>query len=243
LPRIDTISPAQGPVGNTLGVTISGQGFGTNPTKLTVQTGNGITTTVSSAQDNQIGASFAIALNAAGGGYLVFVRVTASDGTTQDSNAVSFYVQIPTYLNLSLGTKVTYNGTNMIECNGQNDGPRWGYSRCATFTLMDQTGTTAITTGSFTATESVPTVSSNPPGLTAKTGGGPLTNGTFQDFWAFVATSSPPPQPGEYLKARQSLTVKDNNASLTYSNIRINCLDFEYNDISVTDITNSGSCQ
>jgi IPT/TIG domain len=242
-PRIDTISPAQGPVGNTLGVTISGQGFGTNPTKLTVQTGNGITTTVSSAQDNQIGASFAIALNAAGGGYLVFVRVIASDGTTQDSNAVSFYVQIPTYLNLSLGTKVTYNGTDMIECNGQNDGPRWGYSRCATFTLMDQTGTTAITTGSFTATESVPTVSSNPPGLTAKTGGGPLTNGTFQDFWAFVATSSPPPQPGEYLKARQSLTVKDNNASLTYSNVRINCLDFEYNDISVTDITNSGSCQ
>ncbi|HMD39181.1 MAG TPA: hypothetical protein VKH15_07865 [Candidatus Acidoferrum sp.] len=45
------------------------------------------------------------------------------------------------------------------------------------------------------------------------------------------------------MKSRQSISLKDNNAGVTYSNIRINCLDFEYNDVTATDITKSGSCQ
>ena len=129
----------------------------------------------------------------------------------------------------------------MIECNGTNDGPRYGYSYCATFTLLDQNGNT-MKVGNLKATEQVSTISSNPPGLTAKTGGGPLSNGTFQDFWAFVGTSAPP-GPGQYVKARQSITIIDNNTSLTYSNLRINCLDFEATDVTVTDITKAGSCQ
>ena len=99
-PHIDSISPAQGLVGTTLSaangnpVIINGSGFGTSPT---VQTGSGITVTVTNAKDTQITASFAIASNATGGGYLVFVTMTGSDGYTHDSNAVGFNVQIPTY--------------------------------------------------------------------------------------------------------------------------------------------------
>ena len=158
------------------------------------------------------------------------------------SSDASGTVQIPTSLSLSVGPKTTYNGTSVVECNGTNDGNGWGYSRCGAFVLKDQHGG-IISSGSFTASESVSTVTSNPSNLRAKTGGGRLVAGTFQDFWAFVATSPPAPQPGEYVKARQSITIKDNNNSLTYSNIRINCLDFEYNDVIVTDITQAGSCQ
>lgn len=127
-------------------------------------------------------------------------------------------IQEPTSLSLSLGPKTTYSGTHVIECNGTDDRPGWVYSRCATFVLEDQNGTT-ITAGSFTASESVPTVSSNPANLRAKTGGGPLVSGTFQDFWGFVGSTAAP-QLGQYVKSRQSITIRDNNNSLTYSNIR-----------------------
>lgn len=151
-------------------------------------------------------------------------------------------VQVPTSLSLSLGPKTTYSGGEVVECNGTVDGPGWGYSRCATFVLKDQNGT-IITGGNFSATESVPTISSNPLNMHAKIGGGLVVSGTFQDFWSFVRTVSPTPQPGQYVKARQSITIKDNNNGYTYNNLRINCLDFEYNDVTVTDITQSGSCQ
>ena len=158
----------------------------------------------------------------------------------QDSKTVS--VQVPSSLSLSLGPQVTYNGNNVIECNGTNDGQGWGYSRCGTFTLMDQNGV-AITRGSFTATESGSKVASNPASIPVHTGGGNLTNGTFQDFWAFVAVTAPPPQPGEFIKVFQRITIRDNESGTAYPDIRINCLDFESNDVTVTDITISGSCQ
>jgi hypothetical protein len=148
----------------------------------------------------------------------------------------------PTSLSLVLGAKQTYNGTNMIECNGTNDGPRWGYSRCAVFTALDQTGA-AIVTNALSASETVPTVSSNPAGLRAKVGGGSLVNGTFQDFWSFVAVSSPAPQPGQFVKARQTITLTNASADLTYPSLRINCLDFESSDVTATDITSAGTCQ
>jgi hypothetical protein len=151
-------------------------------------------------------------------------------------------VQVPTSLSLAIGAKTTYNGNNMIECNGTNDGPRWGYSRCGTFTLLDQDGL-PITVGGFKASETVSTVSSNPAGLKGKIGGGQLTNGTFQDFWAFVATSSPAPAPGQYAKIRQSITITSLSDGTLYTNIRINCLDFESSDVTATDITITGSCQ
>lgn len=129
----------------------------------------------------------------------------------------------------------------LIECNGTDDGPRWGYSRCATFTLLDQNGR-GITSGNFTASEIVSTINSNPPGLQANQGGGPLVSGAFMDFWAFVARSSPPPQPGEFVIARQNITITDNLTGRQFSNIRINCLNFQSTDVTVKDITTSGTC-
>jgi Quinohemoprotein amine dehydrogenase, alpha subunit domain III len=88
-PRIDSINPAQGSIGTTVPVTISGRGFGTSPT---VQTSTGIAVTVAQSSDTTINASFAIAPNAAVGSYGVTVSVTAPDSSTVTSNSVNFNV-------------------------------------------------------------------------------------------------------------------------------------------------------
>jgi hypothetical protein len=43
-------------------------------------------------------------------------------------------------------------------------------------------------------------------------------------------------------KEKQFFTIKDNSTNNTYS-VCTNCLDFEYNDVTITDITNGGTCQ
>ncbi len=98
-PRLDSISPTKGPVGETTSVTLSGQGFGTSPS---VNAGSGITVTINSASDTQIQASFAISSSASGGNRSI--TVTAAG---QTSPAVNFLVQIPTSLSIVAGTDST----------------------------------------------------------------------------------------------------------------------------------------
>src|SRR5579884_3940885 len=230
------ISPGRGLIGaTTSSVTISGTGL----SGATVTAPTGITPTVKSTTSTSLVVDLAVAANATAGNNTLTVH---SSGSPPQTATTTFFVQVPTSLSIVAGQEVTYKGNNMIECNGTNDGRRWGYSRCGTFTLQDQAGA-AIVTGSLTASEMVTTISSNPPGLRTNTGGGTLVNGTFQDFWSFVAVAPPPPQPGAFAKVRQNITITNAGANLTYSNIRINCLDFEYNDVTVTDITQTGSCQ
>jgi hypothetical protein len=130
----------------------------------------------------------------------------------------------------------------MIECDGTDDGPRWGYSRCITYTLKDQNGS-SISGGNWTAQETFQYVSSNPQNIRSNNANNNLaSDGTFKDFLAFVAASSPAPQPGQYIKEKQFFTIKDNSTNNTYS-VRTNCLDVEYSDMTITDITNGGTCQ
>jgi hypothetical protein len=91
-PSITSISPTRGLIGVTTSVTISGKGFGSNPT---VQAGTGVTVTRNSFSDTQIQASFAVANNAPSGNHAV--TVSTAQGT---SNSVIFYVQVPTQLSL-----------------------------------------------------------------------------------------------------------------------------------------------
>jgi hypothetical protein len=147
----------------------------------------------------------------------------------------------PSRLSLSLGSEITYNGTDAYECDGTLIGVRWGYSRCLTYTLLDQNGT-SITVGDYTASENVVTISSNPPGVQGYNISVDVTSGTFGDFLAFLAKSPPAPQPGEYITSKQTITITDNKSGKTYPSIRTNCLHFQYNDVSVTDITGGGAC-
>ncbi|MGH9916151.1 MAG: IPT/TIG domain-containing protein, partial [Pyrinomonadaceae bacterium] len=64
-PQINGISPGSGEAGRTVGVTITGSGFGNRPT---VSAGNGINVSVTSANNNQITANFTIARDTPTGG-------------------------------------------------------------------------------------------------------------------------------------------------------------------------------
>jgi hypothetical protein len=128
-PRIDSISPAQGPVGMSVNVTVNGQGFGTTPT---IAAGSGITATVNSATDTQIQARFAISGSAAGGNRSV--TVTAAG---QTSNSVNFLVQIPTSLSIVPGTDST---TTEASCSAGSFGTGCGVTRSFIYQVNDQLG-------------------------------------------------------------------------------------------------------
>jgi hypothetical protein len=87
-PVITGLGPGGGTPGQTVGVTITGSGFGTNPS---VNAGDGVSVSVTGASDTQITANFAVAANAATGGRTVTVT---KNGLT--SNGASFTVGDPT---------------------------------------------------------------------------------------------------------------------------------------------------
>lgn len=235
-PKVDAVGPSKGPVGHVITVHIFGEGFGNNPS---VNAGSGIAVTVDSATNTEIEATFNIAAAAPGGNHQVIV--TASGKSSIEP--VSFFVQIPTSISMiTPGQKVTYNGNDMIECDGTNDGPRWGYSRCLTYRLMDQ-ASNPIQSANYTAMETFEAVSSNPQGIGhTSANNGLAENGTFDDFLAFVTLSSPPPEPGMFIKEKQTFTIRNNQTGTDYV-LRKNCLHFQHSDVTVTDITTGGTCQ
>ena len=240
------IAPAAGSVGSTAPVAITGCGFSPTASNNSISAIAGVVPTITSVSPDgkMLLATFVIAPNASTGVRSVVVTVSGGASGSSNSNPVNYTIQapVPTSLRLVQGPKTTYNGNDIIECNGTDDGTGYGYSYCGTFTLLDQVGN-PITTGNFKASEMVSTVSSNPAGLRAKTGGGQLVQGTFKDFWSFAAAISPAPAPGQFVKARQRIALTDTVNSITYNDFRINCLDFESAGLTVTDITISGSCQ
>jgi hypothetical protein len=103
-PVITGLGPGGGTPGQTVGVTITGSGFGTNPS---VQAGNGVSVNVTGASDTQITANFAVAANAATGGRTVTVT---KNGLT--SNGVGFTVGDPTPVITSVAPGTVYAGAS-----------------------------------------------------------------------------------------------------------------------------------
>lgn len=104
VPVINSITPAFGPPGTTLQVTITGNGFGTD--SFAIVDGNGISVILTNKTVTQLTASFDIALNATAGDHNVTVT---SNGQT--SNSKIFSVRVPDHLvvisdpaNLGIGT-------------------------------------------------------------------------------------------------------------------------------------------
>lgn len=137
-PNITGISPPRGLIGATTSVTISGSGFGANPT---VNAGSGITVTRNSFSDTQIQASFAVASNAPSGNHSVTVSTT--QGT---SNSVNFYVQVPNHLQV------------VSDINGPLSGCTNIIGRLITFRVVDPNSNTV---GIVPVKESFSNLSSN----------------------------------------------------------------------------------
>lgn len=98
----------------------------------------------------------------------------------------------------------------------------------------------------FLLWETIQRIATNIQQLTLNTSQGegktPAPDGTFGDgvgLW-FPET---PPQPGQFAKVKQFLTLT--NKLKSYDNLRINCHNFQWNADTVTDVTRTpnASCQ
>jgi hypothetical protein len=153
-PLINSISPAKGLIGNTVSVTLNGNGFGTTPT---VNAGSGITVTVNSSSNTQITASFAISTSAPSGNHSV--TVTAGGQTSSGTN---FYVQIPTKLVRQdypgipngYGPLVTITNGNVVDAAGTvRLTGQCGMYRNLVYSLQDQETPSQNIDGTYTLTE------------------------------------------------------------------------------------------
>jgi hypothetical protein len=154
--------------------------------------------------------------------------------------------QIPSSLSASVGNKITHNGDSAGICPGPACiSVCYGYERRVTYTVLDQNSPPkTILNANMTATENVHKVSSNPPNaggdkqLTVTVSAG----GTFNDVLAYCTSGPPPPQPGEFIKDKQSLSITLNGTDYP---VRVNCLDAESGDIAITDVTGNpgATCQ
>jgi len=95
----------------------------------------------------------------------------------------------------------------------------------------------------MTAAEDVNQVSSNPSTMNGTFFISGVTidaNGQFCDVQAFFTSSSPPPQPGEFLKQKQRIDVQIPGKAWT---VRWNCINKQSNDVTITVGNQNATCQ
>ena len=146
--------------------------------------------------------------------------------------------EVPTSLKLQTGAYTTYNGQPYGSILHY-----YGYSQTETYTVLDQNGN-AIAESGVTANETITGVSANPSG-TVNSSPGPIgvnSEGQFLDYQSFGFSSPPAPQPGEYLKTKQTISIT--LAGTSYQ-VRINCIDAGYSSVTITDVTDDSgaSCK
>jgi hypothetical protein len=130
-PRITSITPIRGGVGSTTRVTINGSGFTFSPT---VNAGSGISVSIFSITGGgQIVADFTIAANATGGNRNVTVSANG-----QTSNAVNFFVQIPTSLSVLSVTVIPTPTVGDPETSACEPGLDFGISVAIKYQVNDQ---------------------------------------------------------------------------------------------------------
>jgi len=161
--------------------------------------------------------------------------------TTVSNEQAPVTVQVPTFLNIVSEDLIQYSGSDQNVC-GTNEPPVvWGNSVCVHYQLQDQNGHN-ITTGNFTASEALTVESDNPANQTFQPATNvPLLSGNLSDFLIYAQTAAPGIPVGTYAHVKQVITVKNTNTNAVYT-VRINCNDYEYNGISITNITSGGSC-
>ena len=241
-PVLINIGPAQGLISRSVDVTIVGYNFD-KQAKVQVTGGknNDIKVKINSSDQTTIHATFSISDKATPGNYNV--QVCNKIGC---SNALEFFVQIPSSLQQMTGNLTTLNGTPIYSCDGTLLAPVfYGYTRYIDYQVLDQRGPGfAIMSDGMTQREVLIVTAKNPANQgTPMAGMGPVkTDGTFCDLQAYGLASPPPPQPGEFIKIKQTLIVTVAKQDYT---VRINCLDKEFDDVTITDVTSTpqATCQ
>lgn len=152
---------------------------------------------------------------------------------------------VPKKISLQLGPNQTYNGEPITRDGQVLVKVAYGYARFATYTILDSSEN-PIKNQQMSAAETVTKVASNPANgntVSAKGFQAVNANGEFRDALSFSFPTPPPPVSGQFVKSKQELAVK--TKAQTYQDLRVNCADFEYNDVTVTEVTDdpNATCQ
>jgi hypothetical protein len=145
---------------------------------------------------------------------------------------------VPAKLSLVLGPKSTYSGVSVFDCNGRFRGAGWGYSRCATYTVLDQTqpGKPILNTTKYTANESVSVISTTYiVDLNTNSNASIKNDGKFTDFLTLVNPNGPIPA-GTKGVTKQVITIIDTTNNAQYQ-VRVNCNVRTDSDVTVNDVT------
>lgn len=176
-PKITSITPGRGLIGNQTSVTIDGRGFGSNPS--VVIGGTGVTYSGSGGSATQLTGNLNVAGNATAGNHTVEVS-----NKGQKSKSVNFFVQVPSeFIPLNLATANLGCAPNTA-----------GFGAQVSYQVADQSGQ-AITVIGMTPQEHF-TVNGIPafPGFrafaTPPTTGA---NGSFLDIPIGTCAGPPPP--------------------------------------------------
>src|SRR5579875_1550563 len=147
-------------------------------------------------------------------------------------------VVVPSYETVSVGGRIDHNGDSVTSPDGQVviPAPCYGYSRSYTYQIYGTDGKPFTTSGTQSK-ETNTTTSSNPsslkltPTVTAGT-----SQGMFYDVQANCTNVPPGPPTGTYVKGNQQLDVIVGGT--TYPQIRMNSIDMEATDVTVTCTAN-----
>ncbi|MGC2754012.1 MAG: hypothetical protein WCA40_16765 [Candidatus Acidiferrum sp.] len=198
-PRIDSISPPQGLIGNTISVTIAGKSFGTSPIVNTVQ---GIIANIQTASDTQITVNFVISSTSlvTGNSNVTVTNVAAN----LRSNGVNFYIQVPTKLIRTdypgipngYGPLVVLTGGsngNVVNAGGQVlKTNQCGMYRNLVYSLQDQRSPAQDIDGTYTLVEMFSNYSTTIPGGTVPpTQSFNMTPGGLLNDIQFIGTTAP----------------------------------------------------
>jgi hypothetical protein len=138
----------------------------------------------------------------------------------------------------TVGAKTTYSGGPVSLCDGTPTGVSgWGYSRCITYTVLDQTqpGKPILNTSHYVANEQITKISATYNAkLSTQSGIAVNQDGQFVDFQALVSSS---PLPGGTKGVfKQIITIVDTTNGQQYQ-VRVNCNVKTASDVAAHDVT------
>jgi hypothetical protein len=156
---------------------------------------------------------------------------------TNFTGSAGINVYQPTYMTVSVGGRVAHNGNAVTTPDGDIviPAPCYGYSRTYTYQIWSANG--PVTQSSTFATESNTTTSANPSNRTltpSETAG--VLESYFYDVQAFCNNVPPGIPSGYYIKGTQQLNA--NIGPYIYPSLRVNTIDMEANDVTVTCTSN-----
>ena len=135
-PMVSSISPNKALIGTSNSVTITGTGFVSGSTSLSIT--GGFISGVTVQSSTTITANYLIDDDASAGNHAVTVTVNGQSST----DPVNFYVQIPTSLNvLSVAIIPTQSGNGSVCTSGQN----YGIQVAVQYQVLDQAGDPIVT--------------------------------------------------------------------------------------------------